>query len=431
MSSLKIAVIGGGSSYTPELIEGFIKRYEELPLTELWLVDIPNGQEKLTIVSELAKRMVKKANLPITIVSTLDRIEALKQADFVLTQLRVGGLEARQKDEAIPLKQHTIGQETTGPGGFAKALRTIPVVLDICRDMAEHCPEAWLINFTNPAGMVTEAILTHTKIKAIGLCNVPIHMTNNIAEMMDLPAKEVSVDFTGLNHLVWGQRVRHKDTDITAAVLDKLCNGESLTMKNIPNLVWDADLLRTLQMVPCPYLRYFYMKEHSLEEELTAFDSTGTRAVQVMAIEKELFEIYKNPDLNEKPKALENRGGAYYSDAACSLISSIYNDKNDVHTVDILNQGAVPNMPYDCVVELNAVVGKNGAKALNQAPAPNSMIGLMQQIKAYERLTIEAVTEDDVNKGVLALINHPLVADAEKAKSLAKAIYFENFGRSI
>lgn len=431
MKPLKIAVIGGGSSYTPELIDGFIKRKDELYAEEIWLVDVEAGLEKLEIVGALAQRMLEKAGLKTKLFLTLDRSEALKDADFVLTQLRVGGLDARAKDEAIPLKHNLIGQETTGPGGFAKALRTIPVILEIAREMEALCPNAFLFNFTNPAGMVTEAVLKHTAIKTIGLCNVPITMRNNIAKMMGVEASDLYIEYMGLNHLVWGSKVFLKGEDITTLVLDKLRSGESFTMKNIPDLQWPPELLEAIQMIPCPYHRYYYLKQESLEEERQAQATKGTRAMQVKAIEKELFEIYKDTNLNTKPAALENRGGAYYSDAAVSLISAVYNDKQEVQPVNIMNKGAIPNLPYDAVVEINAVVGRSGARGISMSPMPTHLHGLVSAVKSYEQLAIEGIVNDEPNKCLLALINHPLVGDAPAALAVLKDIYFVNLGRHI
>lgn len=431
MKSLKIAVLGGGSSYTPELIDGFIKRKSELDVKEIWLVDVEMGVEKLQIVGALAKRMLEEAGMETTLYTTLNRIEALENADFVMTQLRVGGLEARKRDEEIPLKHGIIGQETTGPGGFAKALRTIPVILDICADMKKYCPEAFLINFTNPAGMVTEAVLKYTDIKVLGLCNVPLTMKNNIAKILAVNPADLHIDYMGLNHLVWGRNVYYKGEDITETVLSKLIDGESFTMKNIPDLKWPADLLKSLKMIPCPYHRYFYLKNQSLEEELEAYRTTGTRASQVMEIEKALFEVYKNPDLKVKPKELENRGGAYYSDAAVSLISAIYNDKNEIHPVNVLNNGAIKNLPDNMVVEINALVNRRGAQGISLGDMPEHLRGMVCQVKAYEQLAIEAIVEGNPDKAVLALVNNPIVGDAEKALTLIKEIYEVNLGRLL
>ena len=248
---LKIATIGGGSSYTPELIEGFIKRCKNLPVKDIYLVDIDAGMEKLQTVTALAKRMTEKADIDLRIHATTDRAEALKDADFVTTQFRVGLLDARIRDERIPLRYGRIGQETTGAGGFAKALRSVPVILDICHDMEKLCPDAWLINFANPSGILTEAALNHSSIKTIGLCNCPINMVSDMAEKFGCDADDVFCDFVGINHLVWAKRVLVKGKDVTAEAIEKLCSDSAKeVMANIPEIHYDPAFLRSLGMVP-------------------------------------------------------------------------------------------------------------------------------------------------------------------------------------
>jgi len=426
MSEIKIAVIGGGSSYTPELIDGFIKRHKTLPVKEIWLCDIESGKEKLEIVTALASRMVEHAGLPIQVKSTLNRQDALVDADFVLTQLRVGGLEARAKDERIPLKYGLIGQETTGAGGFAKGLRTIPVILDICRDMERLCKDAWLINFTNPAGMVTEAVLRHTSIKTMGLCNVPIGMKKNVAKMLDVDSNRLFIEFAGLNHLVWGKRIWLDGKRVDDQVFDLIANGESMTMKNIPDLKWDGDFLKTLKMLPCPYHRYFYLTKEMLRDEYEASQDGRTRAEAVMEIEKSLFEKYKDVSLKEKPVELEQRGGAWYSDAAVSLIQSIHGDYRDIHTVNIRNGGTIQELPSDAVVEVNALVGKHGTLPLSVDNMSIHALGLMQSVKAYEILTVDSVIKKDRTLAIQALAVHPLVDSVETAQELFEDIVREN-----
>lgn len=420
MSKLKIAVIGGGSSYTPELMDGFIRRAAELPVAEICLADIAPGREKLRIVSGLAGRMAARAGLKIKITSTLDRREALCGADFVITQFRVGGLTARAQDERFPLPYGVLGQETTGPGGFTKAMRTIPVILDICRDMAELCPDAWLINFTNPAGLITETVLKHTGVKCIGLCNVPIHMRMTVAKLLEAEPDDIFIDFAGLNHLVWGRKIWHKGKDVTAAVLEKIQDGAALTMKNIPDLKWDGEFLRSLGMLPCPYHRYYYMTDAILAEEQAAAlaGGAGTRAEIVRAVEERLFDTYQDPELAEKPAELEKRGGAYYSEAAVSLISAIYNDKREIHTVNTFSCGAIEGLPPDAVIETNCVIGKHGAAPLVIGKLPPEIAGLVQQVKAYEILAIEAGVRGDRSKALQALVNNPLVPSVSIAKQL-------------
>lgn len=420
MKGLKIVTIGGGSSYTPEIVEGFINRYDELPVRELWLVDIPEGKDKLATVAGLARRMVREAGVPIAIHTTLDRREALPDADFVTTQLRVGLLDARIRDERIPLSHGYIGQETNGAGGFLKALRTIPVILDIDRDMAELCPQAWLINFTNPSGMVTEAIARYGKNKkVIGLCNVPIGMEMAIAKLLEIDQSRLRIDFAGLNHMVFGLHVYADGVDVTKKVIERIASGElGEVVKNIINIKWIPEFITGLDIIPCPYHRYYFKKDDMLATELEEFAKGETRAELVKQLENELFELYKDPELKIKPPQLEKRGGAYYSDAACRLISSIYNDKHDIQPVDTVNRGAISGIAPDSIVEVSSVITKSGPKPLTMGELPVQVNGLVQQIKSFERITIDAAVSGDYNTALLALTINPLIASDTAAKLL-------------
>jgi len=417
---LKIATIGGGSSYTPELVEGFIKRFNELPVDEIWLADVEAGKEKLDIVGNLAKRMVKEAGLPIDIHLTLDRREALKNADFVTTQFRVGLLDARAKDERIPLKYGVIGQETNGAGGLFKGLRTIPVILDICRDMEELCPDAWLINFTNPAGMVTEAVLRYSNIrKVIGLCNVPIGMEMGIAKLLEVDHSRVRIDFAGLNHMVYGLDVYVDGLSVKDQIIDLLTDpNNSSFVKNIQGLGWEPSFVRALGVLTCPYHMYYYKTKEMLEKDLKNSKKEGTRAEVVQRLEKDLFELYKDPKLNIKPPQLEKRGGAYYSDAAVRLITSIYTDKGDIQPVNTINNGAIASIPHDSAVEVSCVITKNGPRPLSVGDLPVPVRGLVQQIKSFERIAAEAAVTGDYDLAVLALTINPLVASDNLAKQI-------------
>lgn len=413
---MKIAVIGGGSSYTPELMEGIINHKDSLPVTEVVLIDIPEGQEKVSINTAFAKRMAEKAGLPISVRYTLDRREGLKDASFVIAQIRVGGLDAREKDERIPLKYDVIGQETTGPGGFFKALRTIPVMLSICRDMEEVCKDAWLINFTNPSGIITEAILKNTKVKCIGLCNVSINMRYDAAERLSVSPDELDCRFIGLNHLSVMNHAYYQGKD---RILDAVSveNTESV----VKNIQKDAEMDAVAKELGCllsPYMQYFYTEKEALQhEKMEAIGLTGTRAAQVKEVEKNLFECYKDINLMEKPAALAKRGGARYSMAAICLIDSIYNDTNDVQVVDVFNNGIIPQLPDDVVIEVNCRIGRNGAAPL-ASDVPASVLGLIGQVKAYEEYTIEAAITGDRNKALIALLNNPLIHDVRDAKGI-------------
>ncbi|MCX7970829.1 MAG: 6-phospho-beta-glucosidase [Negativicutes bacterium] len=413
---LKIATIGGGSSYTPELIEGFIDRHQRLPVSEIWLVDIEPGREKLEIVGQLARRMVARAGLDINIVTTLDRRAAIDGADFVTTQFRVGGIDARIEDELIPLRYDLIGQETTGAGGFAKALRSIEVIMSVCRDIEELSPGAILVNFANPSGIVTEAVLRHSRVKAVGLCNVPITMVKSIAQVLDVPMSTVKVDFAGLNHLVWARRITLDGRDITAEVIGRVKSGQVPTINNVPVVEWDADLLTGLNMLPCPYHQYFYYPEKMLKKCREAAAGEGCRGQVIKRLENELFELYKDPSLQEKPKQLEKRGGDMYSWAACELICSIHNDSNDIQVVNTLNNGALPELPDDVVIETNCVINRQGARPVAAGQLPLAVRGLLQAVKNYEQLTIDAAVNGDYHTALMALTANPLVGSFEKAR---------------
>lgn len=419
MQKLKVVTIGGGSSYTPELIDGFIKRYAELPVTDYYLLDIEEGKEKLEIVGKLAQRMVQQAGVPMNIHLTLDREEALKDADFVTTQLRVGFLEARITDERIPLKYGVLGQETTGPGGFMKAQRTIPVLLDICRDMEKWCPNAWLINFTNPAGIVTEAITRHSNIKTIGICSGANSMMMDIAKAYDVEKSAVDTRIIGLNHLIFADRIAIHGEDKTDDFINKLAQGSaSNSLKNIPDIGFTARFAQALHMYPISYLKYFFLNREMVETAQQDAATKGTRGEQTREIEKRLFELYQDEHLNHKPKELEKRGGAWYSDTACSIISAIYNDKKEIHVVNTVNNGTTPDLPDHVTLETNAVIDKHGAHPVAYGRLPVKIRGLVQSVKAYEELTVEAAVTGDYDTALLALSINPLVPSATIAEQI-------------
>ena len=415
---LKIVTIGGGSSYTPELVEGFINRYEELPVKELWLVDIEAGKEKLEIVGNLAKRMVKKAGVDMKINLTLDRREALRDADFVTTQLRVGLLDARIKDETIPLSHGVMGQETNGAGGLCKALRTIPVIFDIIKDVEELCPNAWMVNFTNPTGIITEAVFKYTNFRRyIGLCNVPIHLKNDVAKLFNVESDRISMDFAGLNHMVYGLNVSLDGEDVTKEAIDKFVKAD-ISMQNIKAIDFNAEFVKSLGAIPCPYHRYYYKTKEMLEDELREFKEGKARGQVVKELEEQLFELYKDEKLDVKPPQLEKRGGAYYSDAACNLISSIYNDKKDIQVVNTLNKGSIRDFKDEQAVEVSSVITKNGPKPISIGYLPDSVHGLVSQIKSFEVLAAKAAVYGDYESALLALCINPLIPSDDLAKTI-------------
>ncbi|NLY18776.1 MAG: 6-phospho-beta-glucosidase [Clostridiaceae bacterium] len=409
MKGLKIAVIGAGSTYTPELIDGFIQRKNELPVDRFYMMDI--DEERLEIVGDMAGRMLKANSMDCKVIKTESLEAALHKADFVIVQIRVGKLDARVKDEKIPLKYGMIGQETTGIGGFMKGMRTIPELMKIAGMIEKYCPDAWMINFSNPSGMLAEAVLNHTQTKMIGLCNVPVYMIRSLKPLTD-GFGDVTIDYVGLNHLSWITGVYCDGVNILPEKLMEVDNSGKL--KNIPNSEFDAGLLKTINAYPCGYLTYFYYRDRQLKYLLK---EEKTRGEICREIENELLLLYQNPGLAEKPPMLDKRGGAMYSEAAVSLISAIYNDKNEIHVVNTKNNGALDFMDKNDVVEISCRVNKNGVFPISpKGPVNEHIKGMMRMIKTYEKHAVKAGLYGDYNEAVKAVLIHPLANDYNQIK---------------
>ena len=411
---IKIAVIGGGSTYTPELVEGLALRRDALPLDELVLHDIDPG--RLAVVGGLAARILRHHGFGGRFATTTDRAEAIRGASFVLVQLRVGGMAARLRDETIPLQFDCIGQETTGAGGFAKALRTVPVVLDIAADTQRlGAPGAWLLDFTNPSGLVTQALLEHGH-RAIGLCNVPIGFQRDFAARLGVAPERLQLEHVGLNHLSWERRVLVDGVDRLPELIERHAD-ELATETELP-----AELIRLQRAVPSYYLRYYYFTRQVLAE----LRAGRPRAEEVMEIERGLLEMYADPALEVKPKLLEQRGGAFYSEASAMLIESLHADRGDVQVVNTLNRGAIPNVAADAVVEVPCAITAAGARPLPVEPLAPAMHGLVEHAKAYERLTVQAAVSGDRELALEALLANPLVGDFDVARPLLDALLAAN-----
>ena len=411
---IKVTVIGGGSSYTPELVEGFGLRRNVLPVDELVLHDI--DEERLGIVGGLARRMLSKLGFPGKLTLTTDREAAIAGASFVLVQLRVGGLAARLLDETIPPRFGCVGQETTGPGGFAKALRTIPIVLDIAEDTVRlGAPGAWLLDFTNPSGLVTQALLDEGH-RAIGLCNVPIGFQRDLAARLGVAPEQVQLEHVGLNHLSWERRVLVDGVDRLPALLDEHAQ-EIADEVELP-----VAIVRLLRTIPSYYLRYYYCTAEVLEAQ----KRERPRAEEVMAIDRGLMELYADPALDEKPKLLEERGGAFCSEASAMLIESLYRGRGDVQVVNARNDGALPDLAGDAVVEVPCRIDRDGAHPLPLEPLAPELHGLVEQAKAYERLTVRAALTGDRDVALKALMANPLVREYGVAAALLAALLDAN-----
>ena len=409
---MKLAVIGAGSTYTPELVSGLSR----VDVDELWLHDI--DAERLEVVGGLAARMLERQGYRGRLQLTGELDGAVDGADFVLIQIRVGGQDARFGDETVPLACGCIGQETTGAGGFAKALRTVPVVLAIAeRVRALANPNAWIVDFTNPVGIVTRALLDADH-RAVGLCNVAIGFQRMFARWLEVEPERVLVDQVGLNHLTWVRAARLDGRDVLPGLLAE--HGDELAAE----LELPLRLLDELGAVPSYYLRYFYAHDRVLAEQLE-----GTpRAARVAEIEADLLELYRDPALSEKPALLEERGGAFYSEAAVGLVASLASGDGGEHEVDVRNEGTLAGLADDDVVEVPARVGRDSIEPLEQAPLAPELLGLVQHVAAYERLAAQAAVSGDVEVARKALLTHPLIGQHELSNLLLERLLEEGAG---
>ncbi|MGI6667020.1 MAG: 6-phospho-beta-glucosidase [Bacillota bacterium] len=427
MKEIKLAILGGGSSYTPELLDGVAKRYleGEFHAKEIVMVDIPEGRDRMETVASFARRMLSKRGMPCSLTTTVNRREAFDGASFVISQVRVGGMLSRRKDEHIPLKHGVIGQETTGAGGFANALRTIPVSLEFAREMQDRCPDAWLLNFSNPSGLVTEALIRYSDTKTFGLCNVPIGIRMGVAKALGVQPSQVSMDVSGLNHLSFVTGIWVGDHDATVTIFDSPLFDEYLKIEKYGARM--GRFLKRLRVIPASYLSYYWCTERALREQLDDLSGEkGSRADEVMRIERDLFQMYAKPENADLPEALKKRGGAYYSDVALNSISAIVNNRPVVEALNVVNRGSVPGISAGSVVEVSCMVDARGPHPLAQKPLPPEVMGLVQQVKAYESLTVEAAVTGDIEKAFFALLNHPLIPGADTAQALLKDILEAN-----
>ena len=409
---MRLAIIGGGSSYTPELLSGFIAH----PIDRLSITLHDIDSKRVQIVAQFCQRMLQHAQMDIQLDWTVSLQEALSGADLVVAQLRVGGQEARHEDILMGLEHGLLGQETTGVGGMAKALRTIPVMLDLARQMDIHCPEAWLINFTNPSGIITEALLRYGRQKVIGLCNVPIELHMDLAEYFDCSPSQVQLDWVGLNHLGWVRSVLVNGEEKLAHILHQIEYGD---LAHLTEVEYPKGFLSALNMIPSYYLRFFYAHDQAVAEIQQA---NLTRAQVVQSIETKLFDLYQDPQQVILPDLLKQRGGAWYSRLAIQVIHALQNKQPSIHIVNTLNQGCIAQLPDNASVEVACEISQAGVKPLAIKPVEDSIIGLIQQVKSYERLTIEAAMQQSAHQAYLALMANPLVPHVTLAEKILHSL---------
>lgn len=408
---LKVAVIGGGSTYTPELIMGFLARTKTFPVDELWLMDI--DEARLNVVGGFAKRIAESHNAPFKVVLSTNQREAVKGASYVTTQLRVGHMAARREDEYLGKRYGLIGQETTGIGGMAKALRTIPVILRLARNMRELAPQAMLVNFTNPSGLVTQALsLFEPDVSSVGVCNVAIttkmHMISKLEEHYGrkIDPNDCELDTLGLNHLSWHRGLKVEGKEVWEDVLNGFL--EELRESDEPD--YPVRLIEALRMIPNYYLQYYYLTQHKLDQQ---DHWPPSRAEEVIEVEKDLLREYSDPDQKDPPADLMKRGGAYYSTVAVQLLNAHYNNLGETHVVNAKHAGAVAGWPEDWVLEMPCKVDRSGIHPIKTQPLPDVCCGLIAQVKAYEMLTAQAAVTGDRGLLFQAMLAHPLGPDAD------------------
>jgi 6-phospho-beta-glucosidase len=406
---VKLAIVGGGSTYTPELIDGFARLRDVLPVEELWLVD--PDESRLELVGGVARRMFARTGHPGRIVGTTDLVAGVSDADAVLIQLRIGGQDARRGDETWPHEVHCIGQETTGPGGFAKALRTVPVILRVADAVRQHAKkDAWIVDFTNPVGIVTRALLNDGH-RAVGLCNVAIGFQRRFAGMLGVSPDEVALGHAGLNHLTWIRSVTQGGVDRLPEFFDRFAEDSE-----------QLEVARLIGAIPSYYLRYYYHHDDVLEEQL----HSTSRADAVQAVERELLGLYADPSVDTKPEALERRGGAFYSEAAIELLSGLVGGIDQTRVVNLRNGGTLPFLPDDHVVEVPARVTAAGVEALPVPAFADDIRGLISAVAGYERLALDAAVHGGRERVLRAMQAHPLVLQYERAEKLTDLLIAHN-----
>ena len=408
----KLTVLGGGSTYTPELLGGLIERQDTLTVETVSLYDI--HAERRDIVGGLIQRMFQRVSLPTRIELTQSLQQAIEGADFIVSQIRVGWMAARILDEHIPLSHNVLGQETVGAGGIFKAQRTIPVTLHFAQEVSRLAPNAWFLNFTNPSGMITEALLRYSPLqRVVGLCNVPINSQRALASLLKVAPEQVWLDWVGLNHLGWICKAEVDGKDYLPQILDELSHpSANKTHQHFP---FKGELLQTLQLLPTYYLRYYYATPQVVEE----FRKSGkTRGEVVAEIEQTLLAKYRDPGLDTKPAELSQRGGALYSEAALRLMHSLLTDQRDVQILIVRNAGAIPDLPQEVAVEVPAVVGAHGVTPLSRGSTPLPIKPLLEAVKTSEMLAIEAAVSGSRQKLIQALWANPLVPSFDMAEKL-------------
>ncbi|WP_121639201.1 6-phospho-beta-glucosidase [Virgibacillus sp. Bac330] len=423
MTTLNIAILGGGSASTPQLISQFIQHEEALPIKKIYLVDILAGRERLSIIASFVRRMIEQENSNIEIMETLDRREALKQADFIINQIRVGGFDMRQIDETLCLEYGIIAEEASGPVGFMNALRTIPIMLDICEDIEELAPDAWLLNLTNPCSIITEAIDKHTNVKVIGINEGPMAFRNQFAKAYDVVKNDISMQLIGTSQLLWvtDLYVRGK-SKLTDAILYKKLHSR----KKRQDITVDTYFLQTYGVIGCDYQPYYYQGDQILTKQLDVFKQGVLPSDFELEEHKQLFSLYEHAKTATLPNGVEDRRGAAALEGVLEVIQAIHYNLKRILPVNIRNNGAIEGLRNDACVQVNSVVERHGIIPIQVPEILPHVHGLLQYMKAYESLTVEAGISKNIGVAIQAMTMHPFVPSAEVAHKLLQDMFIAN-----
>jgi 6-phospho-beta-glucosidase len=439
----RVTIIGGGGVRTPLLVHGLAQAKEALPIDELAIFDL--DREHAETIARLGREIVRRrgASFDIKVYPSLE--SAADHAAFVINCVRVGGMEGRARDERLAIEHGLAGQETTGPGGAAMALRTIPVTLAHARIVEQAAPEAWFINFTNPAGLITQALTQHTKLRAIGICDTPAELFFGIARALGEPLEDCQFDYAGLNHLGWVRHVRLRGEDITARVLD----DAELLRHCYPAGLFDPQLIRTLRLIPTEYLFFYYSQRRAHDNQLRAGASRGEELAQMNhALFAQLrdenpvqaLETYRAylAQRNASYLKLEAEGGsafAYASDPgdpfnaatgyhriAIDVMTGLVSGQAREIVLNVPNRGAIEDLDADDVVEVPCELDRSGARPHRTGHLPPSVRGLVESVKEYERTLLRAAVSGSGLLAQMAMMQCPIVADWELAGRLTRAL---------
>lgn len=453
---MKIAVIGGAGVRTVIFINGLLKRCEKLKIDEVVLYDI--NQEKLEVIGKLCKHVVDRSQKKLVVGTAENPIDAITGADYIVTTLRVGGDHSRVVDETVALEHGVIGQETTGIGGFSMAVRTIPVLVEYCEMISKYSPNAWIFNFTNPSGLVTQALRSKGYDRVIGICDAPSSTKFRMANYLGIEESDLYVEFFGLNHLSWIRSVKNMNEN-GKEILPELIKDDKFLQSIQEFSMFDKDVFKLTGFLPNEYLYYYYHREKALDNIIK---SGVTRGKTIEEVNKKMEQELKAMDVDKDPEGalqiflyymqlressymsietgnqkentiqkgnLEIPDGMGYAGVMLDCIEGMQSEEEKYLVLCVSNQGSIPGLLNEDVVETTCFVSNQRIQPVKVEKVPEGCYLLMRNIKLYEKLAVEAIFSHSKEKAVECLMMHPLVNSFSLAKELVEAysVAYDNF----